>query len=332
MKSKLTPLFFLIVLLVGCLDPIEFERPETIQDGLAIQGKLTKGEPSHIRVTVRKVFNFKERESLLNVKSVDLIDEKGNQFSIPSFRDGVFDYTLTDFPIDYHVGYKIRVSTFDNRTFESSLESVLPVPTPKNLTTRFIEKKRPNVIGDLETVELLSFGIDTPIKATTSDTNSRILWELQGTYKLTDDNFKTCYVDISPFQNYIPFNGTTSSASEVEAVSLYETIPNLSIFAQGYYFSVFQQSLSETAFDYWSQLNFINNRSGNMFEPPVGNITSNLVNIDNPKEEVFGFFYATEERVLRTYVSPQSVGYPSRSCPCVCPLTASSTKPSWWIE
>lgn len=323
----------MVFLLFGCLDPIEFERPETIQNGIAIQGKLIKGSPSTIRVTIRKVFNFREKESLLNVKTVELLDDKGNQLFIPSRRDGVFEHSLIDFPIEYGVGYKIRVSTFDNRVFESSFESVLPVPTPTNLIAQFKEIDRPNVIGEIEQVEVLSFDISTPLKANSSDPNSRILWELIGTYKLTDDNANVCYVDIPPFQNYIPFNGTTSTASTVEQVPLHETIPNLSIYAEGYYFSVLQQSLSETAFEYWSQVNFINNRSGNMFEPPVGNVTTNLVNIDNPTEEVYGYFYATEERILRKYISPKMMRFPSRSCPCVCPPNnATSTKPSWWIE
>lgn len=329
MKSKLA-LLFLLVVLFGCLDPIEFERPDTIENGIAIQGKLTKGTPSNIRVTIRKIFNFKDRESLLNVKSVALQDDTGNQIAIPSSRDGVFEQALTNFPIEYGVGYKIIVTTFDNRIFESSFESVLPVPTPENLKAQFVERERLNAIGGKETIEVLSFGIKTPLTVNTREPNSRILWELVGTYKLTADNGIVCYVDIPPFQNYIPFDGTTTSGSVIESTSVYETIPT-SIFAEGYYFSVFQQSLSETAYDYWSQINLINNRSGSLFEPPIGNITSNLININNPAEEVFGYFYATEENVIRTYVSPAMAGYPSRSCPCDC-SNASPIKPSWWIE
>lgn len=321
-----------IVVLFGCVDKIDFERPVTIQNGIAILGKLTKGNPSRIRVTIRKVFNFNERDRLLNVKLVELIDEQGNEHALSSSREGVYDQTLPNFPIDYGVGYKIRVSTFDNRIFESTLESILPVPTPKQLRGQIEERSRPNAIGGKEYFPVVAFNIDTPIKDSIKETNSRLLWEVTGTYKLTDDSGQICYVNFSPFQNYIPLDGTTSNATSVNNVSVYETIPT-AIFAQGFYLSVLQQSLSETAFNYWSQVSIISNRTGDLFEPPVGNISSNFINTSNSEEEVFGYFYATEEKIIRTYISPAVAGYPERSCPCDCSaLDASSSKPTWWIE
>ncbi len=332
---KFQPIYLLLLLIVflGCLDTIDFKRPDTIENGIAIQGKLTKGNPSTIRVTIRELFNFKERDGFLNAKSVVLQDERGNETTISSSREGVHEQELTDFPIDYGVGYKVIVTTFDNRTFESSFESILSVPTPEKLEPKFVERERITRKGRKELIEVLSFNISTPLASQQDEPNSRILWELVSTYKLTDDDLKICYVDLPPFKNYIPFDGTTSSSSKVEDMLLFETLP-LSIFSEGYYFSVLQQSLSETAFAYWSQVNIINNRTGTFFEPPIGNITSNFFNVDNREAATFGFFYATEEKIIRTYIPPELVGNPTKSCPCDCFFTegARFDKPSWWVE
>ena len=325
-------LFLIVISLFGCLDTINFERPDTIENGIAIQGKLTKGNPSTIRVTIKELFNFLERDDLLNVQSVLLQDELGNEISISSSRDGIHEQVLVNFPIEYGVGYKVIVNTFDNRRFESSLESILPVPSPEKLEHKFVKRERINRRGQKDSIEVLSFNITTPLANNEDQPNSRILWELISTYKLTDDRLNVCYVDLPPFQNYIPFDGTNSTASEVEQ-SLFETLP-LSIFAEGYYFSVLQQSLSETAYEYWSQVNIINNRTGNLFEPPIGNITTNFVDVNNAENTVYGFFYATEEKILRKFIAPEVVGNPIKSCPCDCFSTqgASFEKPPWWIE
>ena len=62
LKLFLVACFFLAW--AGCLDKIEFERPETIDNGIAIQGKLVKGNPNSIRVSIQNLFNFKVTISL----------------------------------------------------------------------------------------------------------------------------------------------------------------------------------------------------------------------------------------------------------------------------
>ena len=318
----------------GCVDKIEFDRPATIDNGIAIQGKLIKGSPSSIRVSVRNVFNFKEANQLLNVQSVELVNEQGQLLALESRREGLYEQALVDYPIDYGVGYKIVVTTFDNRIFESSFESILPTPSPTKLIGQFEIRERPNrAIGVIQEIEVIAFRLDTPLKNDDQATNSRLLWELGATYQVTDPLTGTCYVNISPFQNYVPFDGMAFNTEAIENIPLYETTPN-GLFAGGYYLSVFQQSLSETAFDYWSQANVIINRSSSLLESPVGNITSNFTNINNPEEEVFGFFYAVEEKVIRTYISPSFAGFPEPPCrPCDCSfLEGNSEKPDWWVE
>ena len=41
-------LLIIAILISGCLDQIDFDRPDTIEDGVAIQGKLVRGTPNYI--------------------------------------------------------------------------------------------------------------------------------------------------------------------------------------------------------------------------------------------------------------------------------------------
>jgi len=333
MKPNLLLLYSFILCWTGCIDEIKFDRPDTIDNGIAIQGKLTKGNPSTIRVSIRKLFDFQEGNRLLNVRSVELVDELGNQKPLTSQREGLYEQTIIDFPINYGVGYKIRVVTFDQQVFESSFEQIFPAPTPSKLVEQLEKREITNAAGGKEEIEVLTFRLDTPLNGNIDNSNSRILWEFESTFKILDEHGKECFITSSPFQNYISFDGTTSSKKIREGIPLYETVP-ISHLKQGYYFSVFQQSLSETAFNYWSQVQFINNRSGTIFELPVGKITTNFTNVDNPEEEIFGFFYATEEKAIRTFVNPDLIKHSGDLCgPCDCSsLGGSSTKPDWWRE
>ncbi len=360
-------LICVLLVLPSCLDDIEFDRPETIENGIAIQGKLVKGNPSFIRVTLRRIFDFSENARLINARSVILMDEEGNSLTLDSRQEGVFLEEIPDdnpnLTIDYGKSYKIRVETFDGRTFESTFEELLPVPTPRNLRVNKVVKEGIDALGRIVDRDFISFTLDTPLSVNEDSENVKLLWELEATYKLSDtpesysgrscwpirvnnvDN-KTCFVTSSPTTNFIPLDGASISNNSIEDYTLYETTAS-SLFSEGYYFTAFQQSMSNSAFEYWSQVNQVLSRTGDLFEPPAGKVTSNFVNVDNPKDEVFGYFYATEEKPIRIFVAPEFVENPPNYCPaplteggiadntccdCMTAGDATTVRPVWWIE
>lgn len=360
-------LVYLLFVAPSCLDPIDFDRPATIENGLAIQGKLVKGNPSFIRVTVRKIFDFADNARLINVRAATLTDEEGNSLVLDSRQEGVFIEEIADdnpnIKIDYGKSYKIKVETFDNRVYESSLEELLPVPTPSSLKVNKIIKEGVDGLGNIVDREFLAFTVDTPLSLNEEGENVKLLWELESVYKLSDtpENYsnrncfptrvtnvvnKTCFVTFSPIQNFIPLDGGSINSTSITDYTLFETGIN-SLFAEGYYFNAFQQSMSSSAFEYWSQVNQVLSRTGDLFEPPAGKVTTNFTNINDPNDDIFGYFYATEEKVVRVFVSPESVGNPPRICPapltedgradpncCDC-STAGATeteRPDWWVE
>ena len=356
----------LLVAIAGCLDTIEFDRPQTIEDGIAIQGKLVISDSSYIRVTIRKVFDFSSNARLINVRAVVLTDDEGNSVSLDSRQDGVFTREFAkkdpEMSVEFGKTYKIRVETFDNRVYESAFEGILPVPTPQELKVARIQKEGVNAVGDIVARDFMGFAIDTPLEVTPGSGNVKLLWELEGTYKLTDtptsygaracrpigidEEDKTCYINVSPVKNYVSLDGTGINQSSITDYTVYETnITNL--FSEGYYLTVFQQSLTESAFTYWSQVNQVLARSGDLFEPPAGKIITNFTNVNDPNDDVFGYFYATEEKVIRVAVPPALADNPSAGCPapltqdgrapsnccnCLSVSNSTATKPVWWLE
>lgn len=362
---QLVSILLLSFLASNCLDTIEFERPDSLKNGIAIQGKLAKGATDYISVTIRDVFDFDRKPNLINVQSVTLIDGENNPIAIATRRNGVyykeFSKENPEFDIDYGKAYKIRVEMRDGRIFESALDTILPVPTPEKLQVNKEIVRGVNSIGNVEDLSIISFSVDTPLKVSPDAENTRLLWELEATHIFSDSPMsygqaacwpirieeepKQCYVTNSLFTNYIPLNGPTIKSPSVEKYEILEIVPTW-LFAEGYYLTVFQESLTEASLEYWEQVHQLVSRTGDIFEPPDAKVTTNFVNIENPEEEVYGFFYATEEKILRAYVSPELADNPRPFCPepiifgnvppeccsCLSFLNSTVDKPSWWIE
>ena len=350
----------------SCLDEIDFASAETIDEAIAIQGKVVKANPSYISVTIRGVFNFEDVPRLLDARLVTVEDESGNTVELPTRADGIFYLEVPDndpnFKIDYGKSYKINVSTFDNRNYSSSLEELLPAPAVEDLTVSKTQIESVDVNGNTRLFDQLTYSVSTPLKPVNESENARLLWEFISTYQFTDSpeaygqracrptriesEAKTCYITSSPQNNYISLNGKELSVDRVDNFEVLSTGIS-SIYAEGFYLTVSQQSLTETAFDYWAQVSNVVARTGDLFQAPAGKVITNLVNTDDPREDIFGYFYATEETIRRVYVSPELADNPPLPCPappnegglapndcCNCSSVSNSStiRPAWWIN
>jgi len=314
-------------LLTACLDKIDLELQAGLDEGLVIRGELIKGNPSTLVVRINRIFNFELATlSPINARSVILMDEEGNQMEIKSRADGLHEYTFDPLidPIKVKTGgeYKLRVSTFDGRIYESALEEILPTPEKGQLKTERSSITILNENNEPEEFPRLKFVIDAPVTLEGKEKNTFFHWIPERTYEITDSAFifdfvsKTCYVTQELDFNNIHVLDGTQIASEVAMDFPLSSVPINFEFAQGYYYTVYQRSLTKGAFDYWAQTKQVIERTGNLFEPPAGRITSNFENIEDANDiSVFGYFAALEQDTLRLYVSPEELGFPEQECP-----------------
>ena len=354
-----------LVFLSGCLDEIEFASADTIDESIAIQGKIVKGEPSFVSITIRGVFNFTDVPRLLNAREVTVEDESGNTVEIPTNADGIFFLEIPEeheFDVEFGKSYKVNVSTFDNRNFSSTLEELLPAPTPDDLIVERAQIETQDVNGNTNLFDQLVYSISTPLQAPGSFENSRLLWELITTFKFTDtpeaygrracfptqidEVGKTCFITSSPIANYVTLDGPDLSVDRVDDMEVLTTGLG-TVYAEGFYLSVLQQSLSPTAFAYWEQVGNVVSRDGSLFQPPAGRVITNLVNTEDPDDDVFGYFYATQEFTRRIFVDPDLADNPALPCPspineagqaandccnCLTAGVATTERPFWWIN
>jgi hypothetical protein len=324
--SGITFLFFFLIM-SGCLEEIDLPIQPNFDNAIAIEGQLHFGNPSIASITITRLFDF-TASSLqpVNVREVLLLDDQDN--SVPLLEQVPGNYVATidnDAAVKIEIGksYRLQVSTFDNRKIITRPEPLLATPEPGLVKVSSFKQDRLNDDGQIVEDDYLGFTIDAPITTTTDGKAARYLWTLEQTYRLTDspnrslEDGKECYItqpiDVTGI-NVLDGNEFTG-AGDV-AAPIYETPVNY-YFAEGYYLTVLQHSLSEGAYNYWSQVSQVVDRTGNMFEAPAGSIKSNFVNVEDgtPSENVFGYFYITQTDTIHFYVSPEVAGSPSMYCP-----------------
>ena len=349
------------ILLVNCQEKIDFEPPKSIKNAIFIEGKLTKGTPSTVFVKIGQVFNFSANPSLLLAQSVHLMDESGQSLELKSREQGIFKLTILDdhptFKIAYNKAYKLRVQLNNQEIYESAYDTLYQVPEIADLKIKKVSKKVIFPDGKQETQEILAFLVSTPM-ISTNNTRPHLLWELESVFEQSDLPFgpgvrpclatsqepKTCYIWINPIENYRSLNTKLLSRDALIDYTVYEADnTNTFVFSEGYYLTLYQQSLSDEAYEYWSQTSQLTNRNGSIFEAPSGKIVTNFRNENNPKDEVFGFFFATESNLRRIYVAPEEANNPRSHCPpvgghsalcdnCLCWQNSTTEKPDWWVE
>lgn len=338
--------------MLSCLDPIELDIPRGESEAVVIEGKLIKGEPSSIEVSVQRIFVFDGSSRILKINAVSLISEDGAVTKLDRDASGEFSQDFgpdNPFDVSFNERYKIRVELFDGRIVESAFEAVQSVKANDEVDLTLQDREvfsedrgvfvtRPKIILDLKS-EINNIQQDP----------RRYRWTVERYFKLTDSpdvyqirdpqdrtNFlqpKTCYIrDKASLTKTVIFDGYGFDEDNLDFTSeIFDGTINDFRLADTMYFSVVQESLSEGAFNYYDQISKVLERTGSMFDPPAGKIKSNYVNVNDPEDEIFGYFYASEQKETRVMVTPDMVGNPSSLCPAPtgegwrpgqCPFTA----------
>lgn len=348
--------FLVLVFLLfctSCLEEIDLQTPKGQVDGLVIRGALLKDEVSSIRVSVSRIFNFDiSTLSSFNARSVTLFDEKDNSLVIPSRQDGVHEYFFFGGdPIEVEFGkqYHIRVVTFDGRIYESTPETLMPPPESiGELSTELSSVAFLDDNGKERIRPVAQVSITAPLQLPDREQNARFLWQAERTFRITDENGTICYVTEGiDFNRIHVFDGTTVNGDVVNNFPL-SRIPLNFALDESYYYTIYQRSITEGAFEYWDQTRLVTERTGSLFEVPAGRVATNLFNIDDANELPYGYFEAYAQDTIRLYIASDEYETSGSICPaprgedgscnlplcCFCVFADGSetTRPKFWTE
>ncbi|MBX2877901.1 MAG: DUF4249 domain-containing protein [Saprospiraceae bacterium] len=363
--KRLQPVLALLLLssLWGCLSQIDLPAPPSDAENIAITATLRKDAPSVLDVRVVEVDNFSGFSAPVPIDNaiIFLKDDLGNEAFVPLRFSGQYQRILgdaeTDMVIEAGRSYQLVVNLGVGRVYTSEFETLNTVPEASALDYALETREAINELGNIVDQNFVRFFIDTPLKSNGTTDKAVLKWDMEGVYKIVESvpanvqvpNQRTCYVfEDLQLEKPVVFNGNESGKDILEGQFIIEERAD-SRFAQGFYLVVRQQSITEGAYDYWESIRKVVDRSGNFFDEPPGKIRGNFSNLDNPSEDVFGYFSALQEDTIRLYVPPSALGIaifpecpstipegqePPRAFCFDCLLLRNSTtqRPDFWIE
>ncbi len=341
-----------ICLFSACIDEIDFDVPNEFQNTTVIIGKIVKGNPSKVEVSIQKVFDFAfEGEVFVNAQSVRIVNEAGTKLEVPISGPGEYELYIdaaSGFDVEIGNSYSLEVGLFDQQTFKSESAVLIPVPEMEAVDHRLVMKEVLNFENELEVQPRIEYAVNTSLISNVNQARTSLKWDFERTYKQSDTEGGECYV--SGFADFDLIQ--TINANEVTATDLNDYLvldQRLSnTMVEGQYVSVIQEALDEDAIKFWEQIEGLSSNNGTFYEPPPGQIISNFENISDIEGSVFGYFYATQHDTINLFVDSLFINQFATICPrppgqnpnppcddcCDCTQLSNSTtvKPSFWTR
>jgi len=305
MNLNKTYIFLALILICGltaCIDELNIDTEER-RNILVVEGIITSEYGPH-QITLSKSAKYgsileDDIKKELNA-TLWLRNELGDQVFLTEGSSGNY-YTPADFKAKVGSEYTLSITLSNGERYISSKEKVIPVPPIDSLIV--VWEKQPS-LSDIQ------FGSGFEIYSKwkdPEDENNFYMWKTSGVYHISTR--PDLHVGRDFFGN--PFPDPKDCCPEC---FVYESLSGLSIFKDNltngneithqvayieddggrfmnkYMVILEQRSLTKSAFQFFDLLQNQLNIQGNIFDPPPAQIGTNIINLDNPDEDVIGYF------------------------------------------
>ena len=343
---KISFLLLIGCLFPTCLDEIDIDAPvgESI---LTVSGNIYSA-PGPYSVFLTESAEFAPGstgvpDAVLGA-TIKIMDNQGNEEVLQEFENGEYRTAVNGIRGIIGRSYQIEIQV-NGKTYLSRPEEMLPVVSAESLDFEVNTGERLNDAGNFVN------STDVTVKVNTffppSESGSFLRWTTFGVYEYAEIgtqgnlNPQICYVTED-----IDFDNVAVASSEAVAGDFLQQQKVITRtvdfrFTARYCFNVIQQSITESAYNFWSAVGEEFERSGNIFETPPGKIRGNIFNTADESEEVLGYFSAAAVDTINILIEGRAVGNPTPQCRpfprgpesctnCLLLNNSTRTKPACW--
>ena len=299
--------------LTGCIDRITLET-DGVVDLLVIEGSVNNG-PGPYTLTIRRSGDFSEDQLAIpdpvSGVQVTIFAGTGEFSSMIETSPGVYQTDDPDFRGEVGKTYHIEATLSDGKTYRSNPEKLLPVPPIDEITFETFKENLLNNNNAVLEKDFIRFQVKTSIP--NDPENGYLKWNFFGEYVFTEigsdspfDPVRQCYLKENiDLNRVVIFDGTETTSNELTKEVFVKELD--AKFRTTYCFHLYQQSLTREAFAFWEKVETLVDRTGSLFEVPPGRVDGNIINPNEPNEEVLGYFYATAIDSLRFFVQRRDI-------------------------
>lgn len=290
---------------VSCIEPFEPEIKER-QDMLVING-LISDNPGWHSVEISRATPY-NNPGFIPVSGcvVRVEDNIGMGVTYSEYEPGIYRAELEESFLAVNNVYKLYVYTEDGKEYQSDYDSLLACPPIDSL---YYEIDLP--VSDDPDITFLG-GVQFYVDLSGDPGDSRnFLWKAEETYKYLSsyfiqylwendsvyefdpsrDSLSRCYTG-GPIPEIYTASSRYLLANQLNKYPLYYVSTWGPELRQEYGLMLSQHSLSNEAYLYWEKIAGL--EEGGLYEKQPSNTDGNIYNVDDPDEQVLGFFFASQ--------------------------------------
>lgn len=305
------------LMILSCSEVVDLNSDEGAKQ-IVIYGRITDGTAGN-QVTISLTSSFNGEQEPISGAEVTLLE---NGIPLANYLEdeaGIYLLDLEGDSASTGQSYAVEITLLDGtqyRSAETQMPSLAAIDRPKFDAS--VIDVQVNQAGLTQERNLVQLFVDTEI---ISAEDYFLRWNVIETYSFQERIRVTpippdpCYVTNDITGNKITmFNGAALRVDNIRDQLLVSTEID-SRFAFDYYFSVVQFTMDKDAFDYWSKVNQIANLQGSIFDQVNGVVNGNLINPNDPEEEVLGYFEVVRSDTTRARVRADAIDF-SVLVPC----------------
>lgn len=311
-----------LLLLCACAEVVDLNTsPGPAQ--LLISGRITSGlEGNIIQIATTSPINNGQRpeeRALVYVVSEDGTREQYMPMEEPGFYELENSVLIGQTGTKYHLEVELR----DGRTYRTEPEEM-----PGRVGQDFLDFEAGAIrIINENRIEISRNAVRLFMRTEipNPDTDHFIRWNILETFlfperpQIVDSpDFppQWCYItnDLEE-QSVFLYDGSELKTNEI-ARRLMTTQFSKDDFAVEYYFQVAQSSMTREAHRYWSDIYQVTNAQGSIFDRPMAPVVGNVFNVNDPDEEVLGYFEVSHVDTTRILLTARDLPFAvTKSCP-----------------
>jgi len=313
-KNIIIP-FFIFFGLGGCIEPFTPNIDES-EESLVIEGIITDQAGNHY-INISRTSPYNDPHIIPEQDcQVEVVDNYGDFFEFFESDPGVYMQGIPEDFLNIGTQYKVKVITADGNIYESDFNELLsPSPLIDNIYFEIEDRETDNP-------DITLNGIQFYLDLNPPDNIARhYRWELEETweyeasyriqyyydgtivYPIDDPFFLFRCWRTEPIRKIYTSSTLNSTSSAINKFPLHYVSSETNRLKIKYSLLVKQYSLSNTAYDYWLQVQEQSQESGGLYETQPARIRGNISNVNDHEEVVLGYFFASSVTQKRIFVS-----------------------------
>jgi len=320
-----------IMLLMGigtsCEDVIDLEEGDPGNE-LVIYGKLTDTKGPY-EISIGRATSINQPSLPINGALVRVIDQDGNLETAAGQGDGSYRFSGTQICGVPGNSYYAEIILEDGTTYRSIPETM---PHSNARDSAYAGVVREEKLSDAGVpVERIFIKVWADTQLSASNTPIYLKWDVHQVYaQLTAplpaakypfySQISCFFLELTEPQKLHLFSSTELQIDFISEQELGTSEIDLRFFNR-HYFNVVQSSITFEAHRYWKQIDQVSNRSGSIFDTPPAKVLGNFYNVNDPNEEVLGYFEVAKMDTSRTFITRQNIPFLLEDpCPALEPL------------